>query len=254
MHLLGLNRTGKSSTAENFIREWKLHKQNAGKVFAHNPQNNFKGLVDYEIDNIDETWIEDLFYIKEVADERGNKRFQYFPTKDAKNGLIVLDDYRVLHDQDRPQRWLKVLMNFRAKWGIDIIFICHSPNDILAYAGRFTTDWYIFYIQVDKTGFDRKIPDKEKCEKAAVIMKAFTQEYVPEGDFKKFYPDFPYIHIDTKGGRMTACNIDEQQMRNVLKKKRNEIKEQKEIEKEIKDTDKFLKAIDKGISDAENNK
>ncbi len=201
---IGTNRTGKTSTARNFAIEWKLFKgkQYGGKVFAFDPQNKFGDIADEIITNFQKDWTKKLFTI-----EIKNGEEVVTPNKKLRNGLLILDDYRLLQESHQPDKWLKVLMNFRSEWGLDIIYITHSPGLVLRYLTSYTTDYYIFFTKVKKDGFEEKIPDYEMCELACQMINRYVKQ-----NGKGTYPNFPFIHVDTDNEKLHGYNIDQKKM------------------------------------------
>lgn len=206
---IGTNRTGKTSTARNFAIEWKQFKgqQLGGSVFAFDPQNKFKDIADVTVTNFQRDW-QKILYTIEIKDGKEI----VIPNKKLRNGLFIIDDYRLLQEGHQPDKWLKVLMNFRSEWGLDIIFITHSPGLVLRYLTSYTTDYYIFFTKVKKDGFEEKIPDYEMCELSCQMMNAYVKK-----NGKGVYPNFPFIHVDTDNDEMHAYNVDAAKMNEAIK-------------------------------------
>ena len=108
---IGTNRTGKTTVAREIAKKWIESRNGEGLVQAFDPQRQFEGLKDIDIDPTDNNWADNCM--------------QY------PNSLVILDDYRALHIQNTPLPGLIKLMHYRSHLNIDIMYITHNPKLVL---------------------------------------------------------------------------------------------------------------------------
>lgn len=197
LSIIGTNRTGKTTEAKKIIRNWKKNNPE-GTIIAFDPQSKMTGMYNSRIQDANEAWCNMLFTRTNTGD--------YVCSWNVKNGcLIVLDDYRILHEEDKTEHWLRILMNFREEWNMDFIYICHSPSLVLNYLTMYTNYYYIFYTKaIDKKWKDR-IPDYDLCIKATTIMQLYVNKYG-----KGEYPKFPHCIVDCENNKLIIQNISQE--------------------------------------------
>lgn len=187
---IGTNRTGKSSTAKKAIQYWR--EQNPGcKVIGFDPQQNFEGLLDIEINITDKDW-------------------EYLKVLPNRNCLIVLDDYYLVHPKLQATDGLKEMMAFRAQYNYDIIYITHNPALIINFLTYFTTHYYIFYTNVQEGSFKKKIPNYSMCEQASSLINRYVSNF-GRGE----YPDFPHIVVDTENNKIITQNCNKEKFNKI---------------------------------------
>lgn len=222
---IGTNRTGKSSIARLMAKMWK--KANPGKkVMAFDPQDQFTEVADDFIDIEDRNW----------------------PVKalELRNGLLILDDYRLINEQDKPVKNFGRLLSFREHYNIDIIYICHNPRLVINLLTYFTTHYYIFYTNATEGSFKDKIPNYSLCYNASVFVNAYVNQ-VGRGD----YPKFHYVVIDTEKQKMFPQNMPSKYTHEYIDKliSAQDIKNIEELSKhlmeEIKMYDSIINKINK---------
>jgi len=208
---IGYNRTGKSSMARKYGNLWVMH--NPGKTVAgHDPQRRFKGIINpkYQLFGYDDN--KDWWNGYEGQTKEGR-----YPIKNLRNALFAADDYRGLNQYDTTQPSLLRLMEFRAEYAIDCLFVCHSPGLVLSRLSYYISHWHIFYTKGSQAAFDKKTENFEECTLAAEIMRAYAQEK-PEivkqsGQFfdeKNYDHTFPHIIIDAVEGTLIPQHMDKQ--------------------------------------------
>ncbi len=130
--------------------------------------------------------------------------------------LVILDDYRLINRRPIEEDWLVTLMNFRAKWNVDIIYVTHNPRLVLNYLTYFTSHYYIFYTKSKEGSFEDKIPDYELCDRASHLANDYVKMF-GRGE----YPKFPHIIVDTEEEELKIRNMDKEKFK-LLKKLKTE--------------------------------
>lgn len=186
---IGSNRTGKSITARKHIVRWK--KNNPGKlVVGFDPQHRFTDLLDIIIDPENENWALDLHQYRDV--------------------LVVIDEFRELHEQDKAVPGLKKWLYNRDEWGHDIIGIFHNPSLVLKVVVGYANFYFIFHTNVEEGGFKAKIPNYRLCTLASKEVNNYVAEY-GKGTYKdatgKLICDFPHIVVNTEEQSLSAINM-----------------------------------------------
>lgn len=185
---VGHNRTGKSVTAAELAKAWKEGHPN-GTVMSFDPQKRFTEVTDRIILPKDKDWAEQALEMRE--------------------GLLILDEFRVLHPANIMSDGMLSLMSYRSEYAIDIFYIVHNPALILTQLASFTTKYFIFYTLALVGQFEKKIPNYHLCHGASQFINKYVQQY-GRGD----YPNFPYMLVDIEKETIEAINID----RNKVKK------------------------------------
>ena len=122
--------------------------------------------------------------------------------RNLRNALLILDDYRTLHEQDKAEAWLLYLLQARSEQNIDIMYSIHNPALVINMLTYFTTHYYIFYTQVQEGGWKKKIPNYTTCMAVSNYVNKYVKIY---GRGK--YPDFPYMIIDNENEEVIAQNM-----------------------------------------------
>ncbi len=178
---MGTNRTGKSVTARKIADWWK--EANPGEdIMAFDPQNRFKGVANKFISIEDTQWP--------------------YKAMKLKNALLILDDYRLINEGDRPIKGFRALMTVREDQNIDIIYICHNPMLILEMLTYFTTHYYMFYSLSKEGQFKYRMPNYELSNEASEMINAYVRKY---GRGK--YPNFPFVIVDTEAQDLKLQNM-----------------------------------------------
>ena len=186
---IGDNRTGKSVTAEEIARDWRLSRPN-GTIISHDPQKRFKNVTDFYIPTGKKDW----------------------HTECAKQTdcLLILDELRLLHPNPKAEDGLMTLMANRGENNIDIIYIVHNPSLVLELFTYFTGMYFIFYTNSKIGGFQKKIPNYTLAHAASYYINKYVRMYG-----KGEYPDFPYIIVDTQIEELYAVNMNEEYVLNM---------------------------------------
>lgn len=121
----------------------------------------------------------------------------------TKNALIILDDYRMLHQSNQSDPLLSDLMCLRAENNLDIIFICHNPKKILESLTYYANFFYIFYNKSKDKDWEDRLPDSELC----ISGSDFINNYVRKNG-RGEYPKFPHVIVDTDNEKIITQNID----------------------------------------------
>lgn len=180
MGIIGHNGTGKSVTAAKIAKWWKNN--NSGKVYAHDPTRVLHKHVDREI--------------------FPHQKWEDIVLKEMRDGLLILDELRVLHPNPRMTPKLLEIMSMRRMYNIDIVYIVHNPALILEQLTYYTTHYYIYYTQSKIGNFKSKIPNYLLCKKASDYINRYVRKN-GRGD----YPKFPYVVVDCQKETIKAINI-----------------------------------------------
>lgn len=148
---VGVNKTGKTSTAVDIAKRWKQKNPN-GRVWGYDWQ---KVFVDSDKKIIDK-------YLDVDSDDWGNDCCQ------LRNGLLILDELKLLlpYPQHTPKSVTKLLNNC-FYWNIDIIYCVHNPSVIPEVFSFFTTHLFIFLTFAKEGGFNKKTPNSFLSNEAA---------------------------------------------------------------------------------------
>jgi len=179
---IGTNRTGKSSVAKNLAITWKKSNPD-GLIIAHDPQDNFSDIVD--------------IFIQPGDDEWAVKCCQY------RNCLLLLDDFRLINESNRPVKGLQDILYFRAKWNIDIIIIQHNPSLVINAVAHFISHYFIFMTNAQEGSFKSKIPNYSLCIAASELVNKHVSIFG-----RGAWPKFPYIIVDCEKQKLIAINMD----------------------------------------------
>ena len=204
---IGHNRTGKTSIAAKYACEWKKSRPE-GMVIAFDPQDYFKS-INVLVNDVDSPLIDKEIYLYEIDS-------WYETVIKYKNVLLILDDYRTLHEKNIPDKGWYKLLALRNQRNIDIIWITHTPALILNILTAYTTHYFIFYTMTRKKGFEEKIPHYQLCMAASMYINKYVTQF-GKGD----YPNFPYIVVDTQNEELISQNIDQKLLRVPKKIKTN---------------------------------
>lgn len=181
---VGDNHTGKSTIARAKAIRWRATREYPRyKIYAHDPQDNFGDIMDEPFFAGDP----DIFV-------RLSK---------LKDCLVICDDLRLLHDQDKAMKGVNEWMINRMKNNCDIIWIIHNPELCVNAFAFFTSHWFIFPVNARTDGFSRKIPVAHLCEAAMYEVN----DYVALHDPRSFPPNFPHVVVTTKPEQVNAINF-----------------------------------------------
>lgn len=179
--IIGTNGTGKTSKAVALAESWR--EANDGPIMTFDPQFRFTHISDFSINASDES------YKKEILRLR--------------NGLLIMDDFRILHSKNIAEKWLMDLLQYRRAYNVDIIYIVHSPALVLNALSYYTTKYYVYYTETTLGSWQKKIPNYRICQAASL----YINKYVSIKGKGKF-PDFPYMMVDNSRRKITGVNIN----------------------------------------------
>ena len=183
---IGDNGTGKTVTMRERISRWKKTRPN-GIVAAFDPTEVLTGLYDIELD-IDD-W--------------------YKQVHGLKNALVVLDEFKVLHPNDRVDKRFHRWFAMRRKLSIDIMYSVHNPSLILEYLTGYSDKYFLYYTQTKEGTFKRKVKNYAVCHYSSSLINKYVATYYSDyDDYEKLYPNFPYIVVTNKTGSMNTINMD----------------------------------------------
>lgn len=190
--MVGANHTGKSTITRRMIAEWRASRpdiiyntkknkhERKYKVIAFDPKKQFDGLVDQYI-------YPDHKWAAYVANE-------------ARNSLIILDDYKSLIPNYIATPGMFELFAGRWHYNLDFIISCHSPGHIIDVLIDYITEFYIFHTKAGEKKFNDKMPNS----KMLLDISKFVNKYVAIYGMGKHPNDvdfrgqgFPYMVFDT---------------------------------------------------------
>lgn len=178
--IIGTNGTGKTTKAVALAEAWR--EANDGPIMAFDPQFRFTHITDFQINASDES------YKKEILRLR--------------NGLLIMDDFRILHPKNIAEKWLMDLLQYRRAYNVDIIYIVHSPALVLNALSYYTTKYYVYYTETTLGSWQKKIPNYRICQAASLYI---NKHVAIKGKGK--FPDFPYMMVDNRARKITGVNI-----------------------------------------------
>lgn len=121
----------------------------------------------------------------------------------TRNALLILDDHRILHEEDKARPWIKYLLQQKDGYNIDIIYSCHNPIFVLNAVAAFTTHYYVFYTNMLDGSWKRKIPNYSLCLAGSNYVNKYVRKYG-----RGTYPNFPFMYIDTENEKLTGINME----------------------------------------------
>lgn len=190
--LFGANRTGKTTLLKALAADWR--KSHPGcKVISFDPQHLLQGISDeYILLSEEKTWVSRVLKMR--------------------NCLLIIDEFRLLHQDDKSSSDLRSLLAYWAQYNIDIMMTFHSPGLVLTALTYYITHYMVFYTQATKEKFKDKLSNFE----IVVNASAFINRYV-EQEGLGTYPVFPYVCVNNKTGELTAVNFKQSWVDNYTK-------------------------------------
>ena len=201
---IGTNRTGKSSIAKKMATRWRINNPQ-GHIKAFDPQDNFSEISDDIITNAGMSKNDFKDYMMDKMSE--------LELYKEDGTLLILDDYKLIHRSLQEEEWLSYLMNYRAKYNVDVIYITHNPKLVINYLTYFTTHYYIFFTNSKEGSFEEKIPNYQLTYNASKLINSYVRQY-GRGE----YPNFPHIVVDTEGEVLVPENIDQERMEEIMER------------------------------------
>lgn len=183
---LGINRSGKSTTARKQVIEWRLANPNK-LVFGYDPQRRFRKSPEGTNPNSYGYSAVDLIDVH-ITPAMENWAVAMCKQRDC---LLLIDDFRKLHEPARPIEGLKLLMYDYCDYNIDIIVIFHTPIDVLTCISSHATHYFIFLLNEAAGQFKAKIANFDLCLVASEEVNTYVRDH-GKGD----WPNFPYSRID----------------------------------------------------------
>lgn len=211
LFMLGHNRTGKSVVAKDLAISYRKKFGKKKNIIAYDPQSRFKDITDSNI--MSEKW-------EEYFDESGEKLL-------INDTLFILDDYRGLMTRDTLDPFFLKMLMLRNEYGLDFIFVIHSPKLIIERISYYITHFALFYTSGDANAF--KKADKVQSIETISQCRDFVNKYVKangRGEYKD--RSFPYAFIDTENEKIQLINFDKAEVNGKVinyKNKENEVKE-----------------------------
>lgn len=191
---VGVNKTGKSTTARKIADSWRSTRGDKFKIAGHDPQRMFSGLIDRDlyIDPEDKNWAVKCCKLR--------------------NSLLILDEIRILCPvQQHPPKGLVTLFSQCFYWNVDIMWMTHNPSLVPETPTYYTTLYYIFLTFAREGQFQKKIPNYSLCTAGSNYVNSYVKKH---GKGKhRLDPSyngqgFPYVVVNTEKQTLTAINMD----------------------------------------------
>lgn len=192
--LVGINKTGKSTTARTEIVEpWRNARDSRYQIFGHDPQRMFDGLIPRTnlIDPEDKNWA--------------------LKCCELRNCCLILDEIGILHPSaQHPPRGFKKLFAQCFFWNIDIVWMTHNPALIPEICTYHTTKYYLFLTLAREGSFQKKISNYTLCTAGSNYVNKYVKNYGrgkhhldPEYNGQ----GFPYVIVDCETQKLTGVNM-----------------------------------------------
>ncbi len=190
--VIGNNGEGKTTYIRKRIIAWKRGHPN-GKVIIHDYRDDYADLADEFIDSEDEHWA--LRYA------------------DRRNILLVLDEFKIIHDLPTKTKGDKRLRANFDENGIDIILAVHSPPELVNYYGQFTQFYIVFYTKHTSAKLSDKFPEYDRLNKAIKLVNNYRTRFG-----KNEYPHFTRIDVPIEGNKVKLINFDDDKLEQLKKR------------------------------------
>lgn len=178
---VGVNRTGKSVTAAKYVADWAEANPDY-TIVGFDPQRRFQDYIDIEILPGDTQWAVGLHNLR--------------------NALLILDDYRLIHEKNTPIDGIEKLLYHRSDWNIDIIYIVHNPALITNLFTYYTSHYFLFYTEASNESFQKKIANYSLCMNGQRLINKYVKL-----NGRGEYPVFPHVMVDTEKAELFAMNF-----------------------------------------------
>lgn len=191
--LVGVNKTGKSTTARRIADNWRETRSDFYKIAGHDPQRMFTGLINKNL------------YINPEDKDWAVKCCK------LRNCLLILDEIRILCPQPaHPPKGLVTLFSQCFFWNVDIIWMTHNPSLVPETCTYYTTLYYIFLTFAKEGQFQKKIPNYSLCVAASNLVNRYVKKYgrgKHKLDSQYVGQGFPYAIVNTEKQTVQAINM-----------------------------------------------
>lgn len=190
---VGVNKTGKSTTARRIADNWRETRSDFYKIAGHDPQRMFTGLINKNL------------YINPEDKDWAVKCCK------LRNCLLILDEIRILCPQPaHPPKGLVTLFSQCFYWNVDIMWMTHNPSLVPETCTYYTTLYYIFLTFAKEGQFQKKIPNYSLCVAASNLVNRYVQKYgrgKHKLDSQYVGQGFPYAIVNTEKQTVQAINM-----------------------------------------------
>lgn len=196
--IVGTNGTGKTCTEEEMIQIW----------IRQNPKRLIHGYIP------DPGSVLHRYVTNPIA--HGNPDWAR-PLEEAKNSLIVLDDYVGLMQSKggaqlyTPTPGMTNIFTKRRFYNNELIFSCHSPSAVIPQLVQFISHFVIFKTSTDQGKFQGRFDGWAQLEKAARMVNWYCEQIGHLGkhssDPKYNGQGFPRILFDNTSKRSYPINM-----------------------------------------------
>lgn len=191
---VGVNKTGKSSTARKIAEIWRGSRGDKFEVHGSDPQRMFSGILPDKnrIDLEDKNWAVKCCKLR--------------------NCLLILDEIRILCPiPQHPPKGLVTLFSQAFFWNISIIWSTHNPCLVPATCTYYTTLYYLYLTFSREGQFQKTIPNYSLCQAASNYVNGYVKKH-GRGKHRldKTYngQGFPYMIVNTEKQTLTAINMN----------------------------------------------
>lgn len=205
IYLIGLNGTGKSTTTHELIQIALRGNPNL-KLKKFDPHFQFTMYPGSVINAEDKDWAERLNDFETEGQYRGHPK--------VRNTLLVMDDWKILHEGNFMPKGFKTFLINRRIHGNEIIVSVHSPNDVLEGTKNFVTKYYFFHTKARESVFRERLAQPEYCVFCSNIVNNYYMTYFDmikhpnDPMFKVTKQTFPYMVFDTAKRSLMPKNMD----------------------------------------------
>lgn len=182
---IGLNGRGKTTMLKEFIRHYKKAKPR-NKVIVFDQNESIEKSLYNQALNLDN-------YERLLTTQR--------------NTLFVIDDYKMIFTQDRPEKFWHTFFGTRRTRNNDIIFTCHAPSQVMNFLAGYIEEYFLWYT-ISATSIDKKIACASLIMEAKEHVDKEAKKYTKE-QYINLYPNFPYAIIETLDEKITYHNFQE---------------------------------------------
>lgn len=168
----GLNRKGKTTLLLEYMARFRAAKR-WGKIATFEQNNSIKrSLYNTKVD-------------------RENYKQLFLSATDT---LFIIDDYKMLFPQDRPEDFWHKFYGARASNNNDVIFTCHAPAQVMGYLDDYIETYFLWHT-ISGRKFDKKISCADWLEEAKIKVDKYAEKFNHD-QYRNLYPNFPYAIIN----------------------------------------------------------
>lgn len=200
--LLGVVKTGKSTTAKNIVWNWRSTRNTSKfQLHGHDPQRMFHDPSGKTLSIIP----------KQNLIKAGDKHWAR-KCCELTNCCVVLDEIWMLcPDPRHPPEGLVEFFSQSGFNNVDILWMAHNPKLVPNTCTYYTTLYYLFKMYLRLGQFDEKLPCANLCNAGAKYVSKYVKQH-GRGRHKDdpFYQGqgFPYAKVDVEKESLKLINMN----------------------------------------------